>query len=97
MNKFYSGNNKQLLSRIHHLNGVEKEVADFTDRDVIMEFVLEKKDLGDFHLRADTLDEHCLTLVCRLCGNTRFTVGQSPYFTGLRCDTCGYEVGVHEG
>ena len=95
MKKFYSGNNRELLKRIHLMNGVARDLGSFSDRDVIMEYVLEKKSGDDFHVGSG--DATTVQLVCRLCGADRLMVGQGPYFTAVKCINCGYEVGVHEG
>ncbi len=97
MLKFYSGNNRKLLTDIHQLNKVSKDITDFTEADVIMEYVLEKKSGSDFHLDTGVKDAYCMTLTCRLCGNNKLIVGQAPYFTAVKCTDCGYEVGIHEG
>ncbi|MEJ2596252.1 MAG: hypothetical protein P8100_14270 [bacterium] len=97
MLNFYSGNNRRLLKDIHQLNKVSKAITDFSETDVIMEYVLEKKKGDEFHLVAGMKDECCKTLTCRLCGNNKLVVGQAPYFTAVKCTVCGYEVGIHEG
>lgn len=36
-------------------------------------------------------------LACAACGNDKFSVGSSDYFTAIRCDDCGWEVCIHNG
>lgn len=97
MKKFYSDNNRELLASIHKLNKIKGKVNDFNDDDVIMEYVIEKKQQDDFHIVQSQEQSCCSTLVCRLCHSKRFTVGQKEYFTAIRCENCGYQVGIHEG
>lgn len=97
MEQFYSNNNSKLLSAIHKLNCVLTEVEVFSDSDVILEYVIDKQDRHDFHLHKGLGNTECSTLVCRICNNDKLIVGQTVYFTAIRCDCCGYEVGVHEG
>lgn len=37
------------------------------------------------------------TLLCKTCGASKFSVGKAVYATFIRCETCGYELLVHEG
>ena len=97
MEQFYSKDNKDILTSIHKLNCVLTEVEDFKDSEVILEYVIEKHQRNDFHLKRGTDNSGCSTLVCKLCGNDKFIVGQSQYFTAVKCDQCGFEVGIHEG
>jgi len=97
MKEFYSNNNQELLTTIHKLNAIEGKLVDFSDDDVIMEYVIEKKQRDDFHIKQDPEQKCCSTLVCRICGNDKFTVGQKEYFTAMSCENCGYQVGIHEG
>ena len=97
MNYFYSGNNPELLACIYKLNGLTCELINFTDKDVIMEFVLEKRGQEDFHFSRGIGKEKCRTLVCRLCHSEKLRVGQASFFTAVKCDSCGYEIGIHEG
>jgi hypothetical protein len=97
MIKFFSNNNPGLLKAIHKLNSLQKDIADFTDQDVIMEYVIEKKHRDEFHLVSDEIEKRCATIVCRLCGNDQFVIGQKEYFTAIKCTRCKYELGIHEG
>jgi hypothetical protein len=97
MNQFYSNNNKKLLASIHKLNCMLGALDEFTDQDVVMEYVLVKEAKGDFHISRGIKDEKCSTLVCRICGNDKLIVGQIPFFTSAKCDTCNFEIGIHEG
>lgn len=97
MLKFYSNNNRDLLAKIHSLNKLPSNESTFSDDDVIMEFVIEKQQRKEFHLISDATETSCETLICRLCGNEHFKIGQKEFFTALKCDSCGYEVGIHEG
>ena len=97
MNQFYSNNNSKLLASIHKLNCILDDVENFTDEDVIMEYVLAKESKNDFHVNRGMNNERCSTLVCRICGDDKLIVGQIPFFTEVKCNTCGYEIGVHEG
>ena len=97
MGQFYSKDNKNLLASIHKLNCVLTQVEGFKDSEVVLEYVIEKQQRDDFHLKRGADQHGCSTLVCRLCGNDKFIVGQSQYFTALKCDRCGFEVGIHEG
>jgi len=97
MGQFYSKDKKDLLASIHKLNCVLTDVEAFKDNEVVLEYVIERQQRNDFHLKRGADYSGCATLVCRLCGNDKFIVGQSHYFTALKCDQCGYEVGIHEG
>ena len=97
MHQFYSNNNPKLLASIHKLNCILDDVEKFKDEDVVMEYVLAKEPTGDFRVAHGMNEEKCLTLVCRVCGNDKLIVGQIPFLTKVKCDTCGYEIGVHEG
>ena len=97
MGWFYSNNNKKLLAEIHKINCILDDVENFTDSNIIKEYVVEKKHRGDFHLDRGSQKGTCETLVCKVCGNDRFIVGQDAYFTAIKCTECGYEVGIHEG
>jgi hypothetical protein len=97
MNQFYSNNNRKLLASIHKLNCILDDVENFTDGDVVMEYVLEKKAKEDFQMKRGIREEKCETLVCRICGTDKLIVGQTAFFTAIRCDNCGYEIGIHEG
>lgn len=97
MNQFYSNNNRELLATVHKLNCVLGEVNNFSDDDVIMEYVLEKQERNDFHIVRGTGGVSCSTLVCRICGNENLRVGQGAFYTAVKCDNCDYEIGVHEG
>lgn len=97
MIKFFSNNDPGLLASIHKLNNPQKEFTDFADQDVMMEFVVEKKQRDDFHLVSDENETRCATIVCRLCGDDQFIVGQKEYYTALKCVRCNYELGIHEG
>lgn len=97
MIKFYSNNNRKLLSSIHKLNKLQSDEADFNDEGVIMEYVVEKKQQKDFHLVSEPEESSCETLYCRLCGTNSFVIGQKEFFTALKCEKCGYEVSIHEG
>lgn len=39
----------------------------------------------------------CKTFQCTQCGSKEFNVGQSNYFTAIRCIKCGWESCVHQG
>ena len=97
MNKFRSNNNLKLLASIHKINCILGDVNDFKDEDVIMEYVLEKKAGDDFEMRMGIKDQKCATLVCKVCNSDRLIVGQAAFFTAVKCPTCKYEVGIHEG
>ena len=34
---------------------------------------------------------------CKQCGSKQFTVAQEDYLTAIRCETCKYELVIHEG
>lgn len=36
-------------------------------------------------------------LKCKFCGTTTFTVAQGDCFTAVKCNTCEYEVCIHDG
>lgn len=97
MSLFYSGNTKSLLAAIREGNKIKKDVQQFDDRNVIAEFVINQESRKDFHLERNSDSEGISTLVCKICGNDKFIVGQADFFTAIKCDTCGYELGIHEG
>lgn len=97
MIKFYSNNNRKLLSSIHKLNRLPGDEVDFNDQGVIMEYVVDKKQQNDFHLVSEPHESSCETLCCRLCGTNSFVIGQKEFFSALKCENCGYEVSIHEG
>lgn len=41
--------------------------------------------------------EFAQKLVCKHCGSDKFFVGQGSYFTAIKCETCQYEICIHEG
>lgn len=97
MLKFYSNNNRDLLTDIHKLNNIQSVESEFTDQAVIMEYVIEKRQQKNFHLVKSQDEGCCETLVCKLCENDQFIIGQKEYFTALKCVNCNYEIGIHEG
>lgn len=97
MSQFYSNNNAKLLATIHKLNCMLDNVENFKDDDVIMEYVLERQSKEDFHIIPGMKDEKCATLVCRICNNDKLVVGQTAFFTAVKCGNCGYEIAVHQG
>lgn len=36
-------------------------------------------------------------LKCKKCGSKQFTVAQEGYLTVIRCETCKYELIIHQG
>ncbi len=97
MIRFYSNNNRKLLAAIHKLNKLQGKLNELSDQDIIMEYVIEKQQQNDFHLVSSIDENRCKTLICRICGDDKFIAGQKEYFTSLKCTTCNYEVGIHEG
>lgn len=96
MSLFYSNNNQSLLKDLHKNNNLKIEVEQFSDQNVIAEFVIEKKKRNDFHLERSP-QSGISTMICKICGNDKFIVGQAEFFTAIKCDECGYELGIHEG
>lgn len=97
MSLFYSDNNIDLLKSIRKINNLKIDSDQFDDRNVVAEFVMKKEQKNDFHLKRGSQSNGISTLVCKVCGNDKFTVGQSEFFTAIKCDKCGYELGIHEG
>lgn len=97
MGLFYSGNSEKILKLVKENNQLKNETKPFSDNNVIAEFVLKKEDRNDFILKKDSPSGGISTLVCKICGNDKFIVGQAEFFTAIKCDTCGYELGIHEG
>jgi ribosomal protein L37E len=97
MSKFYSNNNLALLTMIREKNKSYLKDRELTEEGVIAEFVLSKEERGDFQSERGTASSGIKTLVCRICGNDSFVVGQAEYYTAVKCTACGYEIGIHEG
>ena len=97
MSKFYSDNNWELLRAIVETNKLQRDIELFSDSNVIAEFVVAKENRDDFKLKWGPGKKGISTLVCKLCGNDSFTVGQGEYFTAIKCNSCGYQAGIHEG
>jgi ribosomal protein S27E len=97
MGLFYSGNSEKILKLVQDKNKLKHETIHFSDSNVIAEFVLKKEYRKDFVLKKDSPTGGISTLVCKICGNDKFIVGQAEFFTAIKCDTCGYELGIHEG
>jgi ribosomal protein S27E len=97
MGLFYSGSNERVLKLVKEKNQLKYETKKFDDSNVIAEFVLKKEKRKDFFLKKDSPSGAISTLVCKICGNDKFIVGQAEFFTAIKCDTCGYELGIHEG
>ena len=62
-----------------------------------IEFGLKAVDRGDFHIGQCYENTPAKTLICSVCGNDRFIVGQGSYFTAIKCDKCEYEICIHDG
>ena len=58
-------------------------------------FDLTQDDL--FHIGQSYQDEACKTYFCVECGSKDFNVGNSSYFTAIRCIKCGWEQLIHDG
>lgn len=97
MSLFYSKNDKSLLSKILKKNDLKKDLKQFDDQNVIAEFVTQKENRNDFHIDRSSYSGGISTLICKICGNDKFIVGQAEFFTAIKCDKCGYELGIHEG
>ena len=97
MTRFYSNNNRKLLAAIHKINKLQGKVNELSDLGIMMEYVIEKRQRNDFHLVSSIDESRCKTLVCRICGDDKFIVGQKEYYTALRCTNCNYDLGIHEG
>lgn len=97
MSLFYSKNDKSLLSDILKKNDLKKDFEQFNDQNVIAEFVIQKEKRNDFHMDKSSYSGGISTLICKICGNDKFVVGQAEFFTAIKCDRCGYELGIHEG
>jgi len=41
--------------------------------------------------------EPAKTIYCKQCGNDKFLVGSSHYWTALICPNCNYEICIHDG
>lgn len=51
-----------------------------------------EEETDEFHV------SNCSKIVkCKLCGNTKFSVGAGAYNTVIRCDNCGWERSIHSG
>lgn len=97
MSLFYSKNDKSLLSDILKKNDLKKDFEQFNDQNVIAEFVIQKEKRNDFNMDKSSYSGGISTLICKICGNDKFVVGQAEFFTAIKCDRCGYELGIHEG
>jgi len=97
MGLFYSGNNDKILNLIKEKNDIGEENELKNDSNVIAEFVLNKQDKNDFQMERGIQTDNIKTLSCKLCGSKNFGVGQAEFFTVIKCQVCGYEVGIHEG
>lgn len=97
MGLFYSGDNVKILKLIEEKNKLKEEIKLASDSNVVAEFVLSKQEKNDFKMKRGHQSDKIESLTCKLCGNTKFIVGQAEFFTVIKCDECGYEVGIHEG
>ena len=50
-----------------------------------------------FHIGQSYIDTPVPTLTCKGCEGNTFHVGSADYFTAVKCTTCGWEAGIHEG
>lgn len=97
MSQFYSGNNEALLKKIASMNKEALQGVSLSDEQIIAEFVVELIYKEDFKLKKGGLSAGVKTLVCKICKGDQFTVGQDQYYTAVKCNECGYELGIHEG
>ena len=67
------------------------------DEFVSTEDYLLEVEQGDFEIGQSYEDTPAKTLVCKFCGSDKFKVGVGDYFTALKCETCEYQICIHEG
>ena len=67
--------------------------------DDFLEFSIDRFDIIDdntFHIGQGYDGKTCQKYICK-CGNDKFNVGDSNYYTAIKCIKCGLEICVHEG
>lgn len=50
-----------------------------------------------FHIGQCYEDLPAKKLACAVCGNDKFVVGSGSYYTAIACDTCKWELCLHDG
>ena len=73
------------------------ESSDCYPNNIDVETLLEFDDSGEpMHIKQySKLIER--KLQCKKCGSKQFTVAQEDYLTAIRCETCKYELLIHQG
>lgn len=59
--------------------------------------VIATSDETPFHVGQSYASKPVAKLTCKQCGGDQFQVGSEEYFTAIRCPTCKWETGIHEG
>lgn len=54
-------------------------------------------DADRWHIGQCYVIEKARQVMCAKCKGNRFQVAQSDYWTGIKCERCGWELCVHEG
>ncbi len=50
-----------------------------------------------FHIGQGYDRKACVQLICRRCKGDKFYIGNSSYYTAIKCLNCGFETMVHSG